>query len=319
MLPVTTSEEKLYAVTRLNRANLHDLARLHGAVYGPVAEDHYPKKYDTIYTGVAYVGFIAYNLRQEPIAYYGVLPCFIKYRDKVALASQSADTMTHPGYRFKGLFVELSLRTFELCRELGIELIFGFPNENSYHGAINKLGWQLLHRMDCFTIRVRAIPFAKHAGKNKFINKIYKFYSEIIIRQHLLKDHAISNPVLDEGLAGVYRTAAYNIYKKGFSKARTIGVEGASMTVSIRQVLLVGDMENVNESNFRAVIAALKKLAARLGIQEVQFHSSPGTALHGLFKTYYTATPSYPVLLQDLECPVPVEKLRFCFADIDIF
>ena len=33
------------------------------------------------------------------------------------------------------------------------ELIYGFPNQNSYHGAI-KLGWQMTEMMECFKIPV---------------------------------------------------------------------------------------------------------------------------------------------------------------------
>src|SRR5687767_8548424 len=112
----TTANTKEYSIVRLNKANLKDVARLHSAVYTPVVDDHYFKKYDTIYTGIENIGFIAYKA-DIPIAYYGVIPCFIEFGDQKILAAQSVDTMTHPKFRMKGMFMELSNKTFELCRE----------------------------------------------------------------------------------------------------------------------------------------------------------------------------------------------------------
>ncbi len=138
-----------YLVKRIDASLLTKLADLHALVYGRrPGPQHFQKKYDTAYTGVGYVGFMAFHPDGEPLAYYGVLPCFMQYKGALVLAAQSADTMTNPKYRYKGLFVELSLVTFELCKTLGITFVFGFPNQNSYHGAVNKLGWQMTHTME---------------------------------------------------------------------------------------------------------------------------------------------------------------------------
>jgi len=138
------TDSKEYTVVRLNKDNLKDVAVLHEAVYGIApAPAYFPKKYNTAYTGTEYVGFIAYNPQNIPVAYYGVIPCFIQHGTEIMLAAQSADTMTDPQHRYKGMFVDLSNLTFKLCRELSIHLIFGYPNQNSYHGAIHKLGWKL--------------------------------------------------------------------------------------------------------------------------------------------------------------------------------
>src|SRR6476469_514417 len=136
-----TSDE--YVVRRLSSDTLKDVESIYEAVYQKKAvPDYFAVKYNTAYTGVEYVGYIAYNNKNLPIAYYGVIPCFLQVGNEKFLAAQSADTMTHPGFRFKGMFVELSNLTFELCKKLRIRLIFGFPNQNSYHGAVHKLGWQ---------------------------------------------------------------------------------------------------------------------------------------------------------------------------------
>src|SRR6185295_4439504 len=78
----------------------------------------------------------------SPAAFYGVFPVLVLISGKEVLAAQSGDTMTHRDHQKKGLFIKLAQRTFETCREKGIELVFGLPNSNSYHGFTKKLNWQ---------------------------------------------------------------------------------------------------------------------------------------------------------------------------------
>jgi hypothetical protein len=80
-----------------------------------------------------------------------------------------------------------------------------------------------------------------------------------------------------------------------------------------------GDWEGVNVDNFSASMQAVKKVAAELGVRQIQFHCCPGTSLHKFFAARYKAIPSYPVLYKDFGSSVSPEKLRFTFADIDIF
>ncbi|HEY0608576.1 MAG TPA: hypothetical protein VGD35_02945, partial [Chitinophaga sp.] len=61
---------KEYKIVRLNSDNLADLEQLYEAVYGrKVRPGFYKEKYDTAYTGVSCIGYIAYSLQQEPVAY----------------------------------------------------------------------------------------------------------------------------------------------------------------------------------------------------------------------------------------------------------
>ena len=82
---------------------------------------------------------------------------------------------------------------------------------------------------------------------------------------------------------------------------------------------MIGDMQYVNEENFDEIIRELKKLAAGMGLKQVQFHCSPGIALHELFSRKYKPTASYPSLFQNFSSTIAPEKVKFTFADIDIF
>src|SRR4051812_22931612 len=206
-------ESKEYRIQRLSAQNLGDLEQLHNAVYGALPpKEYYFKKYNTAYTGNRYVGFIAYNALNEPMAYYGVLPCYVRFGDITLPAAQSADTMTSPLHRNKGMFMDLSNRTFQLCRELGIKLVFGFPNQNSYHGAM-KLGWKMTESLDCFIIKVNTPAVRTIAMKFPFLKNLNAAYRNRILKSFQLKMTGLPNSAMVEGYAGVWRNEEYLQYK----------------------------------------------------------------------------------------------------------
>src|ERR1051326_7301695 len=131
-------ENKEYYIERLNAHRLKDIETLHEIVYGESPKKNYfQKKYDTAYLGVQYICHIAYNLKNIPVACFGVIPCFIQFNTKKNLSAQAVDAITLPHYRYKGIFLDLVNRTVDLCRSHGISLIFGFPNQNSFHGLVH--------------------------------------------------------------------------------------------------------------------------------------------------------------------------------------
>jgi hypothetical protein len=311
----TTANTKEYSIVRLNKANLKDLARLHSAVYAPVPDDHYFKKYDTIYTGIENIGFIAYK-DDTPIAYYGVIPCFIEFGDQKILAAQSADTMTHPEFRMKGMFMELADKTFELCRQSSIQLVFGFPNQNSYHGLL-KLGWRETEKLDCFQIEVKSLPLKSIAKRNVRLQKIYHSYCRLVLKKYRSSLIGVANSVLGN-FGGVHRSHEYFQYRT-YSSTEIICIGHSRVWINYRSDLVIGDMEGLEEANFTFVLNELKQIARKLGIRRLWFQVSSGTKLHCLFNQCITPYPSFPVLFKDFGSPIPIEKIKFTFADIDIF
>jgi hypothetical protein len=309
---------KEYTIKRLDAAMLKDLEELHTLVYGSrPAPQHFPKKYDTAYTGVSYVGYMAYHSDGEPLAYYGVLPCFIQWRGEIVLAAQSADTMTNPKYRYKGLFVELSLITFELCKTLGIAFVFGFPNQNSYHGAVNKLGWRMTHTMDRFYVPVDSLPLELTASRFRWLKLLYGRYVDRVFGPCTLAQPGLGNAFVGEGFGGIWRDERYLLYR-GYTPSRVIQAGAAQAWIRVRGGLVVGDLQ-VGEAGFAETLEVLRELARKAGLAGISFIVSPGTAVHRLFAAEYTAEPSFPVLFQDLGATIPLEEIRFSYSDIDIF
>ncbi|HEU5167423.1 MAG TPA: GNAT family N-acetyltransferase [Chitinophagaceae bacterium] len=310
--------EKGYSVARLTKDNLEDIAKLHKEVYNRVpAPDYFPKKYNTAYTGIEYTGFIAYNHEMIPVAYYGVIPCFIQYGNEIILAAQSADTMTHPLHRYKGMFMELSNMTFALCRELRIRLIFGFPNQNFYKASADKWGWQTTDTLDYFTIPVSGFPL-RAVLKKLSPGKLYTTNSAYSTENESVKAAGVSNSVLADGFAGIRRDDKYLTYKT-YTDTKVVLINNAKVWIRDKDTWLIGDMEGINENNFGFVMERLKKMANRSVVGQIQFHCSPGTSLHKFFSKYYEPMKSFPVIFQDFGSPFPLEKIKFTLADIDIF
>src|ERR1700743_8364 len=175
-----------YKIVRLTAKNITDVERLHAAVYNRQPRPgFFYKKYNTAFTGIEHVGYLAYD-RELPIAFYAAIPCFLSVNNVKVLATQSADVMTHPDYRNKGLFVELALTTFQLCRELNVKLLFGFPNQNSLHGFVNKLDWQQTETMDCFVIHTHPPKWKKVLKKLPFVKSLNNsFHHRVLARYQL--------------------------------------------------------------------------------------------------------------------------------------
>lgn len=306
-----------YHIERLNSQRLADVTLLHKLVYGrSLPADFFRHKYDTAYTEIMYIGFLAYS-NNEPAAFYGVIPCFIIAGGQVVLAAQSADTMTHPNHRNQGLFVALAQLTYALCRAEGIKLLFGFPNQNSLPGFINKLGWQVIAQMQCFSIPVKALPLERVAAKLAVLQGWYKACIMQKLKKYKVCQNGIGNSLINLGYDGVHRNHDYLKYKT-YNHTHTIKAGQATVWFKINNGLVIGDMAGF-ENNFDHLMQKLIKLAGKLGLKQIQFQVLATTPLHTLLLPYARPVPSFPVIVKDLDWGLPTDKLTFAFADIDIF
>ncbi len=75
------------------------------------------------------------------VGQFALMPMWLRLGNEVVLGAQSLDTMTHPSYRNQGMFILLAKACMTLAKNKGIEVLYGFPNEYSYHGFVNRLNW----------------------------------------------------------------------------------------------------------------------------------------------------------------------------------
>lgn len=75
------------------------------------------------------------------VGQYALWPTPLRFGADEIKGAQSLDTMTHPDYQGQGMFTVLANACFELAQSRGCEVLYGFPNANSYHGFVKRLNW----------------------------------------------------------------------------------------------------------------------------------------------------------------------------------
>ena len=121
------------------------LADLYRACFGTsVPLEYFAWKYRDNPAGEV-VGFVA-DAGDRLGAFYGVIPEPWSVGGADTVVFQSMDTMTHPDFRRRGLFVALAARTFEEVRDrYGSCDLVGIPGPTSYAGFIRRLRWVEAH------------------------------------------------------------------------------------------------------------------------------------------------------------------------------
>ncbi|MEO8173844.1 MAG: GNAT family N-acetyltransferase [Sediminibacterium sp.] len=302
-----------FTIERLDQHNVKDIPVLYYAVYGRrVSRDSFVKKYDTLYSGISYAGYIAYGKGHTPVAFLGAIPCGLRYRNKIVSAAQLTDGMTDPEHQNKGLFVQLVEKITALCRHNHIHFLFGFPNQNSLPVFTDKLGWKIYGKMDHFSMPVQAVPLEKIVRKFSWVKKIYSSYQYWVLKKYMARSEDKTSS-LDPG---VYKSEAYNQYR--YPDSFLIVVESAVVRIRINSGLAIGEMV-VAETEFDAVINVLMKISRKLGVDKIVFHCSTGSELHKMFAKRYPSDPSFTIVCNDLDSGIPLNTLKFTYADIDIY
>jgi hypothetical protein len=105
------------------------------------------------------IGFDAFN-DNELVGHYACIPTYINLKGNKVKGLLSLNTMTHPEFRNKGLFLNLAKKTYSLGEKLGYECIYGVSNKNSTYGFVNKLGFQ-------FVCQLKANLFLKYKNSSE--------------------------------------------------------------------------------------------------------------------------------------------------------
>jgi GNAT superfamily N-acetyltransferase len=89
------------------------------------------------------VGFNAYA-GEELAGHYVTQPVEVELKGEKVKGLLSLNTATHPDHRGKKLFTELAELTYEYAKNNGYKFVYGVANDNSTHGFIKKLGFQMV-------------------------------------------------------------------------------------------------------------------------------------------------------------------------------
>ena len=304
-----------YSIERLSEAHIPALASLYNLCFRKnISPDRFHHKYDTENLGVQYIGFLAIH-QNKIAAFYGVIPCLVILEGKEILAAQSADTMTHPDYRGQGLFVTLARKTYELARNSGIRLLFGFPNQHSQPGAV-KLGWDFSQPpMKLFQMMTRSLPYARLIFKSNLLSHGYLN----LVRWMLGADRNKPHKIFAGQGNGPKHDAAFIAYKQ-YSPAFFITIDQTEVWVRLDGDMKIGLISTPPESDARPLLRKLKTLAAVLGCGRIVFITSHNTGLYKFLSPHIQSADAFPTGIFKLtEERLPYELISFEYCDLDIF
>ena len=291
-----------YKFVQLSSTTISRLDELYTYVYGKKpASNHYRLKYATAFTGVEYIGFFAFE-KNIPVAYYGVVPVLVSINGTPVLAAQSCDTMTHPDFRKKGLFTELATLTFELAKKEGIHFVFGFPNQNSYHGLVEKLEFTHLETMNRYTMSY---------SENLF-KKLYRKYRNATVKKQRT---LVSNILLEQGHDGVLYSQQYFDYK-AYNRNFTVANPSGLLWINQSDALWIGAISSAKEEE---IIEQFLFIEKSIKAKSATFIVSPDTLQDNLFRTILKPEKGFATTVKNLSNIHILDKLKFQFSDIDIF
>jgi hypothetical protein len=295
-----------YIISRIRHEDFPGLAEIFRKVYHrPVSNNYFEKKLATGHTGLDNAGFIASSSHGEMMAALCMVPCTVLLNGRNIKAAQLTDGMTDSGHRRNGLFGELVKANLELAKQSGIELLFGFPNLDSFQ-ALLKNGWEEQQQLDRFVIPVK--------------RSAYWLFRRLTGLKRLQSGEGPGNihSVIKDGFDGIERNQDYITYKLSLNNYGLVKKADSRAWVKTGPDLSIGDME-VEDEGFETLLKQVYREAAKHGAINIHFQCSRGSRLHYLFGKRYRAIPSFPVVIKKINPDLNVERIKFTYADIDIF
>ncbi len=82
------------------------------------------------------------------VAHFALIPVSYSISGSIQKCLLALNLVTHPLHRGKGLFIKIATKALEDASNLGYKYVFGVANQNSSHGLINRLGFNLITALD---------------------------------------------------------------------------------------------------------------------------------------------------------------------------
>jgi GNAT superfamily N-acetyltransferase len=231
----------------------------------------------------------------------------------IVRAIYSYQTMVHPNFQRKGLFSTLTKKVIEIAKEQNIDVVFNFPNHNSYKPFV-KLNFKPLNSLKYWITAGHFLTFIKQFNplsirKPFLVNKIETYSSNtLLLFDRLAKNvhpYSFKNVLYPnrtfEFLKWRYFTHAMHHYEiiettLGWSIVR-IGKRGSFTEAQIMDVF---PKKEFNRSFLNAIT---KKIRKELKVGLVVFNMSESHPLNGfMISSGYISMPN---------------KLKFCVLPLN--
>lgn len=312
-------EESNYRFERINESHYADMCIISKSAFNiDPGIEFYKNKNHTEKFGSKNLGFIAYDEKGDPAAFYGVYAHLVEYNGKVYHAVQSGDTMTHKDHMGKGLFTKLARMTYELAKREGAEFVFGSPNYNSYPGFVKKLDWHCPEKLRDYRIKTATLPLAKAAKKIAVLNLLFKPWFNFICGIYKSESTQFKNSVLVQDIVGVHRNEDFYKYKS-LSGSKIVEIGGVNVWLKADGYLFIGDIDLQREFDFKKFLKKLKRFCFLTGSSEAVFITSPETPLDRIFAKYLSVKEGFPVGGADFTTVLPLSKFKMVLGDVDTF
>ncbi len=309
----------LYTFHPLTKNNLQDVQKLYKLVFGNEYSINYIiKKYDTSYLIDGYFGHIAY-FNEEPVAFHGAIPILMQYNGVYEIAAQYGDAMTLSTHNGKGLFTKLGQLTDIELQKAGIKFVWGFPNQNSEYGYVNKLDWKFKERIVGFKCKNSIISLEKISKLNSKISLVYKKHIEKVFYKYKCGNLLIGSVYKNDNIVSTTRSKDFYNYKS-LNQNFVIEIEKVKFWIKIKNGLLIGDIETPSTHQFYIALNTLKKIAFQNGLHEITIQASPNTLIEELMnETKWKRFDSWIVGYKDFSSSFPLANLKLTFGDLDTF
>lgn len=265
-----------------------------------------------------FIGYIAYTKQNYPAAFYGVFPQILVYNNTEILYAQSGDTMTHPDHQKKGLFITLAKHTFELCKEVGIKGIFGFPNKNSYPGFINKLNFTETEALNSLTFLENRIGYSRFLSSS-FTESWGVFLANFILK----KGSAFENSNVNLNKLNTAYLKHDDVFFKAKQKSNSIIINLFKTNILIKitkNTLLIGDIETSDLHTSKKIIRTLKYFCFFSGLRFLTTDCSSNSYLYSqLVPLAKTERKSYKSIIYLLSNDKPIDNISYLISDVDIY
>lgn len=119
---------------------------------------------------------------QEVVGHYAVCPSNILVNSELKKGSIVVDVMTHPDYRFQGMFTKLGAYSLEESGKDGIDFSYGFPIRKSVMPGHLKIGWKVGFKLPVY---VYPVSFSKTIQKfipSKPVAAVLGFIPQMVYR-----------------------------------------------------------------------------------------------------------------------------------------
>ena len=310
------AEKAPYRTERLDCSNLKDVQFLYKEIFGKrISLEDLTKKYDTGYTGIKHVTFLAYD-GKKPIAFYGALPQRMNYNGESILAVHTCDSLTLPSYQRQGLHKMLALKAYDLMRKEGVRFVYAFHSENTFYSC-KKLDWELAYSMRGFAVKAGNFPVAKAVRKFRPLVTLYDNYVRFVLRPFQVASDQFENSNASESLCQDYSAAFFDY--KSYTNNLVIELGNVKFWLNITSRISVGDVTFETESDLLKGIEKLRKLTSKLGLNEILFQTTPGSKLEKMLSKHFPSFESWRVGYYLLDEALEIDQLRVNYGDLDTF